>query len=131
MAKSTWANAKGLFPDTAAPSGEPLVARVGAAVLGGRLGRQRVLRRLRRPGRLLEAAELADQVVPLAGLQDRRGLAAELRVLAEERMEADGDVVVVVRQRHGVPAEAEQRDDLVRAHRALEQHQPSHSLLRY
>src|SRR3954466_7323893 len=98
MASSTWTNAKGLSAATPATPGAPLVAGVDAAELGGRLGRQRVLRRLRRHGRLLEATELADQVVPLARLEDRRGLATELRVLAEERVEADVDVVRVVGQ---------------------------------
>src|SRR3954447_8775703 len=113
MASSTCTNAKGLSAATPATSGAALVAGVDAAVLGGRLDRQRVLRRLRRHGRLLEPGELVDQVVPLARLQDRRGLAAQLRVLAEQRVEADVDVVVVVRQGHRVPAQAEQRDDLV------------------
>jgi anti-sigma-K factor RskA len=44
-------------------------------------------------------------------------------------VEADVDVVVVVAERERVLPEVEQRDDLVRADRALEQHQALHGLL--
>ena len=69
------------------------------------------------------------QVRPLARFQDGHRLPAELLVSAEERSEADVDVVVVVAHRQRVRAEVEQRDDLVRAHRALEAHQSAHGLL--
>src|SRR3954451_11113150 len=78
------------------------------------LARERVLRRRSGDARVLDLAEPLHERVPLAGLQDRLRLAAELRVLAEQRVEADVDVVRVVGQRQGVPAEVEQRDDLVR-----------------
>src|SRR3954466_7339728 len=110
MASSNWTNAKGLSAATRAtrPSPPGLVARGDPAALGGRSDRQRVLGRRGGHRRLLEAAELADQGVPLTGLQDRGGLAPELVVVAVQRLEAHVDVVVVVRQRERVLAEVEQ-----------------------
>src|SRR3954451_23550451 len=97
MASSNCTNVKGLSAATGATPGARLVAGGDAAVLGRRLDRQRVLRRRGGHGRLLEAAELPDQVVPLTRLENRRGLAPELGVVAEQRLEAHVDVVVVVR----------------------------------
>src|SRR4051812_43119473 len=74
--------------------------------------REGVLRRRGRHARVLDLAEPLHERVPLAGLEHRLRLAAELRVLAEQRVESDVDVVGVVGQRHRVAAEVEQRDDL-------------------
>ncbi len=52
-----------------------------------------------------------------------------MRLAPKRGVEAHVDVVVVIRQRHGVAAEIEQGDDLVRPHRALEAHQQAHRLL--
>src|SRR4051812_28042418 len=100
-----------------------------SALLAMSGGRDGVLRRRRGHVRVLDLAEALHERVPLARLQNRLRLAAELRVLAEERVEADVDVVGVVRQRHRVAAVVEQRDDLVRLNRALELHQSLDGLL--
>src|SRR4051812_2073583 len=94
---------------------------------GGRRGLdvERVLRRRGQHGGVGDLAEAVHQLRPLARLQRRVQLAAELGVRPEERMEADVDVVVVVGQRERVvgAGERHQRDDLVRLHRALEREQ--------
>jgi hypothetical protein len=56
-------------------------------------------------------------------------LLAELAVLTEHRREADVDVIGMVAHRERRPAELEQRNDLIRGHRALQRHQPPHRLL--
>ena len=60
------------------------------------------------------------------GLRIELELAAELRVGAEQRLEADVDVVGVVGQRERVVGalEGHEADDLVRLHRALQGEQP-------
>src|SRR3954453_11173764 len=102
MAKpnSNWTNGKGASGASAAgwSTRAPLLVGGRLVVLG--LDRQRVLRRLGGHHRVRQRLQPLDQVVPLAGLEDRRGLGAELRVVAVHRMEADVDVVVVVGQRH-------------------------------
>ena len=63
-----------------------------------------------------------------SGLSTESYCCAELGAVAEERPEADVDVVGVVAQRPGVVVDARvghQRDDLVGLHRALERQQPS------
>ena len=54
----------------------------------------------------LSISQAVDQVVPLAGLEDGERLLAELGVGAEQRVEADVDVVVVVGHRHVFAAES-------------------------
>jgi hypothetical protein len=73
---------------------------------------------------------MVDEVGPLAGLQQVGGLSAECLVVAEERPEADVDVIGVVAQGERVGAKIEQRGDLVRAPRALQSHQHPDGLLR-
>src|SRR3954447_24559257 len=99
------------------------------ALLAVSAGWDGVLRRRGRDARVLDLADALHERVPLARLEDRLRLAAQLRVLAEERVEADVDVIGVVRQRHRVAAVVEQRDDLVRLNRALELHQSLDGLL--
>src|SRR5829696_5857789 len=91
--------------------------------------RDRILGRLGRDVRVLDLPEAVNQVVPLARLEHGHRLAAELLVVAEQRAEADVDVVVVVAHRQRRAAQVEQRDDLSRGHRALELHDAPHGLL--
>ncbi len=67
-----------------ADTGDAGPGRRGLVLRQRDLDLQRVLARLDRDGRVLDRADAADQAVPLAGLEDRRELAAELDVGAEQ-----------------------------------------------
>src|SRR5215207_9923947 len=105
------------------PAGRP-----GAG--GRRAGAPR--RRQRRGGaalghdRVLEHVQARHQRRPLAGPEHRvAGAAPRFARGAEPHV----DVIGVVRHRHRRPADLEQRDHLVRDHRALEQHEAADGLV--